>query len=77
MIGYLDEIIRTSVLILPKLSGYVKFSKKEGDKNKNNDNNWTFFRIDIDKLLEKYKTSWYIIKDLQKYWIERFTTLWW
>ena len=39
LIGYLDEIIRTSVLILPKLSGYVKFSKKEGDKNKNNDNN--------------------------------------
>ena len=34
-IGYLDKAINPLVLILPKMSGYVKILKvKEGDKNK-------------------------------------------
>ena len=34
LIGYLDKIIRPLVLILPKMSGYVKtFKGKDGDKN--------------------------------------------
>ena len=35
--GYLDKVIRSLVLILPKMSGYVKiFKVKDGDKDKNN-----------------------------------------
>ena len=34
---YLDEVIRQLVLILPKMSGYVKtFKVKDGDKDKSN-----------------------------------------
>ena len=34
--GYSDNVIRTLVLILPKMSGYVKtFKVKDGDKAKN------------------------------------------
>ena len=37
LIGYLDEVIRPLVLILPKMSGYVNtFKDKGGDENKNN-----------------------------------------
>ena len=37
LIGYLDEVIRPLVLILPKTSAYVKtFKDKGGDKNKTN-----------------------------------------
>ena len=37
LIGYLNEVIRPLVLILPKISGYVKtFKVKDGDKDKNN-----------------------------------------
>ena len=44
--------IRPLVLIMPKISGYVKtFKVKEGDKNKNNE--LMSFRIDDEKLLEK------------------------
>ena len=33
----LDKVIRPLVLIMPKISGYVKtFKVKEGDKDKNN-----------------------------------------
>ena len=36
MIGYLDEAIRRLVLIMPKMSGYVKtFKVKDEDKYKN------------------------------------------
>ena len=36
-IGYLDQVIRLLVLILPKMSGYVKtFKVKDGDKDENN-----------------------------------------
>ena len=44
-IGYLDKAIRPLVLIMPKISRYVKtFKVKEGDKDKNN--NFMSFRID-------------------------------
>ena len=49
------------VLILPKLSGYVKtLKKKERDK----DNKLMSFLINDEKLLEKYKTIWTKIEDL-------------
>ena len=47
---------------MPKISGYVKtFKVKEGDKNKNNE--LMSFRIDDEKLLEKYKAIWTKIKN--------------
>ena len=62
MIGYLDKLIRQLVLILPKISGYVKtFKVKGGDKNMNN--KLMFFCIDHEKLLEKYRTIWAKIED--------------
>ena len=37
LIGYLDKAIRPLVLMLPKVSGYVKtFKVKDGHKDKNN-----------------------------------------
>ena len=51
--GYLDKVIRPLVLILPKMSGYVKtFKVKDRDKDKNN--KLMSFHIDDAKLLEKY-----------------------
>ena len=48
LIGYLDIGIRLLVLIMPKMSGYVKtFKVKDGDKDKNN--NLMSFRIDDQK----------------------------
>ena len=56
LIGYLDEVIRTLVFILPKMSRYVKnFKVKDGDKDKNKNNKLKFSRKVDDKLLEKYK----------------------
>ena len=53
MIGYLDKTIRPLVLIMPKMSGYVKTLKvKEGN------NKLIIFRIDDEKLLERYTTIW-------------------
>ena len=46
MIGYLDKNIRPLVLIIPKMSGYVKTFKVEDEINK-----LMSFRIDDDKLL--------------------------
>ena len=52
MIEYLDE-----VLILPKISRFVKtFKDKGGGKNKNN--KFISLSIDDNKLLEKHKTIW-------------------
>ena len=50
LIGYLDKAIRPLVLIMPKISGYVKTFKVEDKINK-----LMSFRIDDEKLLEKYK----------------------
>ena len=64
LIGYLDKTIRPFVLIMPKMSGYVKtFKFKEGDKDKNT--KLMPFRIDDEKLLEKYKAIWTKIEDLK------------
>ena len=53
MIGHLDKTIRLLDLIMPKMSGYVKTLKvKEGN------NKLIIFRIDDEKLLERYTTIW-------------------
>ena len=60
-----DKAIRPLVLIMPKLSGYVKtFKVKEGDKNKNE--KLMSFRIEDEKLLKKCQTIWTKIEDLKK-----------
>ena len=65
MIGYLSKIIRRFVLILPKMSEYVKTLKvKEGDKDKNN--KLMSFGINDEKLQEKYNAIWTKIEDLKK-----------
>ena len=53
LIRYLDKVIRPSVLILPKMSGYVQTFKVK-DKS----NELMSFHIGEEKLLEKYKTIW-------------------
>ena len=64
MIGYLDKVIRPLVLIISRKSRYVKtFKVKNGDKDKNN--KMMSFRTDDEKLLEKYKTTWTKIEDLE------------
>ena len=69
MIGYLDKVIRTLVLILIKMSGYISRFKVK-DKN----NKLVSFRIDNKKLLEKYKTIWTKIEDSKN--IELNESLW-
>ena len=57
--------MRPLVLIMPKMSGYVKtFKVKEGDKDKNN--KLIPFSIDDKKLLKKYKAIWTKIEYLKK-----------
>ena len=64
MIGYSHKTITSLVLIMPKISGYVKTLKvKDGDKDKNN--KLISFRIDDEMLLEKYKAIWTKIEDLK------------
>ena len=58
MIGYLDEVMRPLVLILPKMSGYVKTFEEKNNK-------LIYFCIDDDKLLEKHKTILTKIEDLK------------
>ena len=60
MIGYLDKYIRLLVLIMPKISGYVKKFKVEDKINK-----LMPFLVDDEKLLEKYKAIWIKIEDLK------------
>ena len=51
---------------MSEMSRYVKtFEVKEGDKDKNN--NLMTFRIDDEKLLEKYKAIWTKMDYLKKY----------
>ena len=55
LIGYFDKVIKPLILVLSKISGNVKiFKVKHGDKDKTN--KLMFFRVDNEKLLEKYKT---------------------
>ena len=64
LIGYLDDVTRPLVLVLPKMNGDVKtFKGKDGNRNKNNKS--TSLRINYYKLLEKYKTIWFKIEDLK------------
>ena len=57
MIGYLDKAIRLLILIMHKMTGYVKtFKVKDGDNDKQN--KLMSFRIDDEKLLERYKAIW-------------------
>ena len=64
LIRYSDKAIKPLVLIMPKMSGYVKtFKIKDGDKDKSN--KLMSFRIDHEKLLEKYKAVWIKIKDFK------------
>ena len=58
MTGYLDDVIRSLVLILTKINGYIKTFK-------DNDIKLMHLLIDNDKLLQKYKTIWTKIKDLK------------
>ena len=63
LIGYLDKAITPLVLIISKMSGCIKiFKVKDGDKDKNN--KLMSFRIDDEKLLEKYKAILTKIEDL-------------
>ena len=58
MIGHLDKAVRLLVLIISKMSGYLKRSNvKEGN------NELMYLRKDNQKLLEKYKAIWTNIKD--------------
>ena len=50
MIKYLDKTLRPLVLIMPEIRRYVKMFS---------------FRIDVGKLLEKYKAIWMKIEDLK------------
>ena len=60
LIRYLEKAIRPLVLIIPKMSGYIKTIKvKEGD------NKLMSFCLDDEKLLEKYKVIWTKIEDLK------------
>ena len=60
LIGYIDKVIRPLVLVLPKMSGYVKTFKVK-DKN----NKLMPFRINYEKLLQTYKAIWTKIEDLK------------
>ena len=47
------------------MSGYVKtFEDKDEDKDKNENQKFKSFCIDNDNLLEKYKTIWTKVEDL-------------
>ena len=51
---------------MPKISGYAKtFKVKEGNKDKSN--KIRSFRIEDEKLFEKYKTIWTNIEDFKIY----------
>ena len=60
LIRYLDKDIKPLVLIMPKMSGYVKTFKVENKINK-----LMSFCIDDEKLLERYKAIWTKSEDLK------------
>ena len=59
LIEYLDKTTRSLVFIMPKMSGNVKTFKVKERNNK-----LVSFRIDNEKLLQKYKAIWTNIEDL-------------
>ena len=59
LMGYLDEVTRPLVFVLPKVSRYVKtFKVKDGDKDKNNKLISFHKNQKYKKKVEKYKTIW-------------------
>ena len=64
LIGYSDKVIRQLVLIMLKMSGYVKTFKFE-DEDKDKNNKLMSFRIDDEKLLERFKAIYTKIEDLE------------
>ena len=60
MIGYFDKAVRPLVLIIPKMSWYIKAFKIEDESSK-----LISFQIDDEKLFEKYKANWSKIEDLE------------
>ena len=58
LIGYINEVVRPLVLILTKMSAYVKTFK---DKN-----NKLMLLCVNDDIKEKYKTIWTMIEELKK-----------
>ena len=59
-----DKAIRPLILIMPKMSGYVKtFKVKEGEKDET-DKLMSFHKED-EKILEKYTAIWAKIEDLK------------
>ena len=57
-----DKAIRPSVLIMPKMIGYLKTFKSKGDKHKSN----RLMSFCIIFLLEKFKAIWTKIEHLKK-----------
>ena len=54
MIGYLDKVVRPLVLLMPKMSVYVKtFKVKDQDKDKNN--KLMSFHIDDEKSYQGFR----------------------
>ena len=62
LLGYLDKVIRSLFLILPKMIGHAKTFKVRDENNK-----LMSFRINDEKPLQKYKNIWIKIEDLKKY----------
>ena len=60
MIGYFDKSVRQLVLIIPKMSWYIKAFKIEDESSK-----LISFQIDDEKLFEKYKANWSKIEALE------------
>ena len=57
-IGYWDEVTKQLLLILHKMSGYVKYFKyNDEDKYKNANKELMYWYIDDDKILEKLKNQ--------------------
>ena len=64
LIGYLDKVMKLLVLIMPKMSGYLKtFKIKDETKDKNN--KLMSFHIHDQELLEIFKAIWTKIEDLR------------
>ena len=64
MIGYLDKVIKSLVLLLPKMSGYVKTFKVKGE-DKDKYNKLISFCIDEYNMLEEYRSIWNKTEDLE------------
>ena len=64
LIWYLDKTMKPLVLILSKMSGYVKTFKVK-DRNKDKNKKLMSFCINHEKLWEKYKAVWTKIEDLK------------